>query len=164
VWAQNPGVPHKIMPFGMRKGTEDSLNYPTQSSGNFLPHGHPCPPEPTAHLSFDTEAPGVVHDALAHPGNGLCGTVRCVAEDGQSWRVEGSLPDPVDSCVEGGVLRHRLYQQRLPGTLENPPRCWLAQISPRKTCYPNPSYPPAPPQPLLLLASVGWGMEISSNF
>lgn len=50
------------------------------------------------HLPFDAEAPGVIDDALAYPRNGLRGSIRGVAEDRQSWGVQGSFAYPIDAC------------------------------------------------------------------
>lgn len=58
-----------------------------------LPEQRPAP-----HLPFDAETPGVIDDPLAHPCNGLGGSVGGVAEDGQRWRVDGGFANTVESC------------------------------------------------------------------
>lgn len=99
-----------------------------------------CTLRPASHLPFDAEATGVIDDALAHPGNGLCGPVRGVAEDSQSGRVECSFANPVDSCV--GKERSEV------------------PIAPVGT--PQGNQPNGPPFPLLVGASVEW--EIADPF
>merc|ERR1719500_1627269 len=48
-------------------------------------------------LTLDGQTTGVVHDPLAHPGNGLLGGGWSVGEHHQSRRMDGSLADPPDA-------------------------------------------------------------------
>ena len=49
------------------------------------------------HLPLHAETPSIVDDALAHPSDGLGGSIWGVAEDGQGRRMDGGFANTVDS-------------------------------------------------------------------
>lgn len=63
---------------------------------------------PAPHLPFDAEAPSVIDDAFAHPGDGLRGSVWGVAEDSQGGGMQGSFAHPIDSYGKRGEKWVRL--------------------------------------------------------
>lgn len=104
---------------------------------------------PAPHLPFDAETPGVIDDPFAHPCDGLGGSIRGVAEDGQSWGVEGGFANAIDSC---GKHREGSVRLRLNSAEDSPqpPRNsssptgndpWSWGLSPGELCVPASSWP-----------------------
>lgn len=50
------------------------------------------------YLSLNAESSGVIHNAFAHPRDGLRGTVWSVTENCQGRGVQSCLANPVDTC------------------------------------------------------------------
>ena len=65
--------------------------------GAALPPPRPPSPGPAPHLPLHAETPGIVDDALAHPIDGLGGSIWGVAEDGQGWGMDGGFDNTIDS-------------------------------------------------------------------
>ena len=50
-----------------------------------------------SHLSFNGKSTSVIHNSLTHPGNGLGGPSRTMAQYSQGWLMDGCLAYTIDS-------------------------------------------------------------------